>query len=568
MIATTSRASLSPVLERFQLNPFRVLRLSIDATTDEAIWRSEEALTLARASLQLSEPDVLPWMPAPDEHETRQAAQWLEEPLRRMLEQVFWFDFQAGPGARELEEALAQRDTSSLALYLHEGPQDQVSGNINKANVCLLLGALTMAGQAPVQAGPVEGPAWESKEGLSILKGAHKAAHGEAHAQAEQGAQLWQRALGLWAQLAASPQFLDYLKSRPGQAGDDLLREEDAEAVVGAVKARLTDILSAEVKAYLLAGRLDCVRALLSVTARDNPDVPPAGHIEPRQWALSLRPLRAVFRTELDDMESILMAGDVPSLDDVALYLDRLDYLAGRWNKLDPTNLLGLDEFIDAGVTKAHGVLSRNMGYEVAVRVGQLLHLASRIARAASVKERIEVIKGRLESYKEWVCHYCHEREAEAWSMVTLRSRKFLHTTYGFNSRTHHFSIMFFAVRRCPRCADLHDHIFSAVRWLWAAPTALLVLVALVHAYLMPHPIPMMLATAAAAFAGWVCYFVFRFPLRRLMALFMTPRGDRYYWDTTESAGYKSMLQEGYSEEATTYTSDAYERMNAEVDKS
>ena len=81
------------MLGQLRLNPFRVLRLPVTAEVDEAIWKAEEALTLARAGLSLAEPDILPWLPAPDDQEIRQAVQWIEEPLRRIIEQMFWFDF-------------------------------------------------------------------------------------------------------------------------------------------------------------------------------------------------------------------------------------------------------------------------------------------------------------------------------------------------------------------------------------------------------------------------------------------------------------------------------------------
>ena len=88
----SSRANRSPVLSHFRTNPFRVLRVPPDVGVDEAIWRSEEALARSRAGLGLPDGEMIPWLVDPDEPEIRQAVQRIEEPLRRLTDQVFWFD--------------------------------------------------------------------------------------------------------------------------------------------------------------------------------------------------------------------------------------------------------------------------------------------------------------------------------------------------------------------------------------------------------------------------------------------------------------------------------------------
>src|SRR5436305_4201943 len=107
-IATTdSVSSRSPILNEVRLNPFRVLRLPVGAGVDEAIWKSEEALTLLRAGVADPDPELLPWLPPPGEPEIRQAVQAAEEPLRRLLARLSWFDFDNDPDAAPLWQALA-----------------------------------------------------------------------------------------------------------------------------------------------------------------------------------------------------------------------------------------------------------------------------------------------------------------------------------------------------------------------------------------------------------------------------------------------------------------------------
>src|ERR1051325_9454756 len=96
----------SPALRGFELNPFRVLRLEVDATTNDATFRAEAALTLAQAGLSPDEPDPLPWMKTANLYELQQAVQVVEEPLIRLKHQLLWFDFAHDPHATLLKQAL------------------------------------------------------------------------------------------------------------------------------------------------------------------------------------------------------------------------------------------------------------------------------------------------------------------------------------------------------------------------------------------------------------------------------------------------------------------------------
>ncbi len=118
-------ATRSPVLQQFRTNPFRVLRVSPSIAVDQAIWKAEEALTLLRAGLPRSEPDLLPWLPEPDEPETRQAVQRIEEPLRRLTDELFWFDLDRDADGDLLRRALVELEPAVLNEYLgrcvHDG---------------------------------------------------------------------------------------------------------------------------------------------------------------------------------------------------------------------------------------------------------------------------------------------------------------------------------------------------------------------------------------------------------------------------------------------------------------
>ena len=119
-----NRSNRSPVLGQFRTNPLRVLRLPPDVGVDQAIWQAEAALTRLRAGLPFPEPDLLPWMPEPDEPEIRQAVQRIEEPLHRLTDELFWFDLARDPDGDLLRRALAELDPTLLNEYLDRGDPD------------------------------------------------------------------------------------------------------------------------------------------------------------------------------------------------------------------------------------------------------------------------------------------------------------------------------------------------------------------------------------------------------------------------------------------------------------
>ena len=116
--AGLASAGRSSVLGEFRSNPFRVLRVPIDVGVDQAIWKAEEVLTRLRAGLPAADADLLPWLPEPDETETRQAVQRVEEPLRRLTDQMFWFDPERDPDGDLLRQGLISLEPTPLNDYL------------------------------------------------------------------------------------------------------------------------------------------------------------------------------------------------------------------------------------------------------------------------------------------------------------------------------------------------------------------------------------------------------------------------------------------------------------------
>jgi hypothetical protein len=578
----------SPCLSRLRLNPFRVLRLPVETGVDEAIWRAEEALTLDRAGLSLAVPDVLPWLAPPDDQEIRQAVQCIEEPLRRLLEQLCWFDFRDDPAANLLQEALARADVDGLSRYLAGAEAGApVAVRVNHANVSLLLAALALAEVLPASADVVlwrppsdhtalaqaevlpasgrgagaaggNGPAaparrWKDVKGLRLTRDPHEAANVVAEQQLQQTTALWRDALGRWSDLLKAADFLDHLKAWLARLGDELNREEDAETLLGSLSTRLTDLLVAEVKVQLLAGRPDRVQALLSVAAD-------AGGIEPRQWMLALRSLRPLFRTEITDLEGLLGTAETPRLDDVDLFLNRLGTVSERWTEMDPTGLLGLDEFIDDALARVNGLLSSHLEYGAAERISGLLERAAETARAGSVKQRITATLNRLRAQANWLCHYCREREAEPRYSVTLKGRKETGRVRRGNTITIYYAVKWDLVRRCPRCTDLHEYLFTVGRWMWLGLVAFFGIFMLVNWRKgnLPDDNPILAIVVTAGFV-LLSYWIVRPLARRIAALVVTPRREHKYWEISTAPGYKTLRGEGYYEIRKNYSRGAFD---------
>src|SRR5690606_7636103 len=156
---------------------------------EEAVWKSEKALSRMRAGLEPPEPDLVPWLAPPDEFDIREGAQKMEEPLRRLREQLLWFDFGEDPHGRLLEAALSEQEGVLLGEYLAKD-DPSVAHRVNQANLRLLLDLSAMHGVELVDKGSPGGPrrpsppslAWKEESGIRIVLDPHVAlANAAAH---------------------------------------------------------------------------------------------------------------------------------------------------------------------------------------------------------------------------------------------------------------------------------------------------------------------------------------------------------------------------------------------------
>jgi hypothetical protein len=584
----------SPALGQFRANPFRVLRVPTDLGADQAIWKAEETLTRLRAGLPPADPDLLPWLPEPDETETRQAVQRIEEPLRRLTEQVFWFDLERDPDGDLLRRALATLGPALLNDYLARCPDDglarpvtvrieraetiriglddvpETNGEphrdepenvpevdaagvprlLNHANLRLLLAALSLQEAMPEglevaaqeggddrSPGPIE---WSRSGGLEISENPHQLdlTGGGQAARARRTVALWSDALARWLRLARAPGFLAFVRENIVRLDDEVVGEEDAEAIVNSASTRLTDLLVGEVKAQLLSGRMDRVRALLEVAE--------ASDVEPRRWSMAFRPLRPLLRAEVAELEPLLSFGDDPRFDDIAMYLSRLGTLKRRWSAIDPSGHLGLAEIIDEAGVKVCESLVRLESYEAVDRLKALHSSTMNLASADSLKQRIATAVSRLDQFEHYACHFCRAREMERLRSVVLTGKRESHRTYGFNSTTIHYMLKANIVPRCVRCSNLHEYLWGVGV---TTRTALGVGAAASIGALYwskglgadAEAFSYIVVAGIAAAAIWVTGIVARW----VVTLLATPGGERRYWKASSAKQYREMRSEG-----------------------
>ena len=578
-----------------------MLRVSPSVGVDEAIWKAEEALTLLRAGLPRAESDLLPWMSDPDEPETRQAVQRIEEPLRRLTDELFWFDLDRDADGDLLRRALVTLEPAVLNEYLdcclHDGLSHrpivklaldgvlQVSTNgvpasdgacesdepappdktpaietagvprlLNHARFRLLLAALSLYDALPDgvsvpdadDADPADAVSsrfeWVQWRDLDIAENPHELdlTGGRHGLRTRRTVALWSDALARWIRLTSAPEFRAFVLENIARLNDEVVGEDDAETIVNSASTRMTDLLVAEVKAQLLVGRMDGVRALLEVAA--------ASDIASRRWSMAFRPLRPLLRTEAAELEPLLPTEDDPRFGDAELYLSRLKTLKTRWGALDPTGQLGLTEVGDEAVLKACGALTHMETYTAVDRLKPLYAMAMSLSAADSLKERIATIVTRLNGYEHYTCHFCKSREMELQRSIVILGKKESHRTYGFNSTTIHYMIKANTVARCARCCDLHDYIWDAGN---ATRGALGIASAAAFGYLIwrrpfgdnVEPLAYIILAGIMAGVVWASGIIARW----MAAILATPKGERRYWKVTAAKQHQEMRTEGCS---------------------
>jgi hypothetical protein len=573
VLPTISRLG-SPVLRAFELNPFRALRLRVDATTSLAASQAESALTLVRVGMRVDDPDLLPWLVQPDPYELQQAAQAIEEPLVRLKHQMMWFDQVRDPQAAALEAALRDPPGEALQRYLDlevalpqipaEGelpPADHgaVAHAINQANIRLLAVAATLSGLQSGRADrvvvgrPITRNEWKELGGFQSLAQAHTVLLAEQVAMVARfdTRRCWEEALKRWMNTLGHPWLVSYLDMCIAALGDDFVTADDIEAVQDSIRMQLADLSMRETRHLLLEGRFDPASALIAAVAE--------ARIEARVLMPAMQPLRQVFRAELTELEPLLEQPLDQGLEQIGRYLSRLEVIRTRWLALDGQNVIGLADVLDEAAEKAY--LHLRQVAKPSEKADALLQRVGAIGAAQSLRERVATCRKEMSEARERICEFCKIEDPDYEKSVVLKGKKETGREHHFNSTTIYYTVRHAIMLRCARCAQLHDFVrragtvvgfasaagFGMFAWEYMAPIS--------AAIISVAPQAGLVIFAAAVFAFGAA--VFLVPLlglpfglgaltTSLLSKYVTPAGHRRCGDYDDSKSAVELRRDGY----------------------
>ncbi|MEO1262699.1 MAG: hypothetical protein AAFZ15_28085 [Bacteroidota bacterium] len=578
-------------LHQFRLNPFNALQLKVSAKPEDAVWQGEKLLSLARLGVQQGEGQLLSWMPVVDETEISKAMQVIEEPLQRLLEQLFWFDFEGDPDGALLWEGLAKKNGEKLYEYLEKtsiavlsAPADQaetmgeepenftgqeevdhgrleedekkkisIAQFVNSANLDLLLGFSYFHGIGPIiESDDTEkefadkklpGLNWEKKGAVSQIVNPHKLI---ADVQAQMGREikwpdLFSSAFQKWSSILSHPDFEAYVLKIIQNIDDDLLDESVVEFLINSIPTRLSDILVDELKELINQGQKEKTKKLLLIIAKSP--------FYNSGWKNNFHSLRHYYQVELSDLYKMSSSSQEEDARLLRIYFKRLEALNKRWRKIDSKGILGLNQLIEEAVLKAFNRITLlNHSQQNLEKILNLLDEATRVATERSLKNRIQQHKKKLIEYYEFnTCYYCGKRESDEKFPVIIRGRK--ETGRAYN--TIYYSISYSIVARCLRCVKIHQFILQNGMWLaisFALSIILYCLSEIGFSVLFEDGALFGLLFMGGLF-GYVIYFICYFFFKRIASTIITPRGEKKYHQIKGSKGYEELSRNLYGVE-------------------
>jgi hypothetical protein len=565
-LQTISKSS-SPMLRNFEVNPFRILRLPINATTNGAALQAEQIATLARAEIAPTEPDPLPWLPPTSIYEVQQAAQTVEEPFLRLTEQLFWFDIIHDTSATNIQAVLLKLEQEMLQKYISEkielpatidpeSPEETsiavMANAINQANLRLLLassllnGILVRQTNDTAQLKEIDKKDWKSLGDISIFPEVHSIIGivGDDSTTLNAGHH-WKEALKRWNQILNHPWFNLYIKRCIDDLKDDFVSDEDIETIEESIRNRLADLATEETKFLLFDGRYSLATEIISALSNSG--------FDKRTLAPSLRPIYHLFKAEISELESLLDASEQNNLGHLQAYFKRLEVIKNRWKAIDDSGLIGLNQILDDAVEQLYLRL-RNQA-EPSAELEPLLSKAIEISSAKSLRERMTSFQKELEDAKNRLCYFCREAPDYEKSVVLKGKKETGRTTSG-NTTTIHYNIRYAIILRCDRCAQLHDFVrtagiltgvsiipgLSALLFLAGLGKAIFLLGAAFSCPWLAIVIAVAIGAAIIELIKWALH-----SISRLLARSITPSEHKLFGDYRDTESYYSLTAESYS---------------------
>jgi hypothetical protein len=483
-------ASLNSVgLELFRLNPFRVLRLPVTATSKQAIWQAGHLISLSRMNLPFQEPDLLPWLPCNSEMEIKQAAQKMEEPQQRIAEQLFWFDIARDPQGALLSEGLLKTQPQKLWKFLQirdlelslesistaekkgavsEKLPTVFSYCIDQANLRILLALSAFYGIGPQMNDKKFFPnksneksctsvtfCWEKDSYSPSVMNPH-----ELLSSIDDNVQivsvwkeLWIEALDGWSKVINNPLFPFYLKHLFYELGEEMLDEGVADLIYHVVSTRLSDILSGEIKNALNEGESLNLSILVDIVAK--------ARFRQNIWNTSFTNLCYFFQSELSELNCLIENEALVTPEDIQLYFNRLRGVNRKWKGIDPQNMIGLLKLVDDAVLKGFGAITALKPFKYHLKAMEsLLEAAAENAHSKSLKEKIDSYRSQVNPLcQHELCRFCKKRNSDPKFPLIIKGKKEIGEKDYLILKRIRYNIRWIILPRCEICADFHQFI-------------------------------------------------------------------------------------------------------------
>jgi hypothetical protein len=557
----------SPLLHSFEVNPFRILRLDADISTNDASIQAERIITLARANIPPEEPDLLPWAPAADIYEIQSAAQTIEEPFLRLTDQLLWFDTVRDIAGTDIRTVLRDIRGKDLSRYVSEaaklpevdeadaaGPEEDrisiLANAVNQASLRLLLAASRLNGilvhqiDGDVEIKEIGEKDWKAVGELHVLPDAHLSVVGTAD---EDNITIsiehqWSEGLRRWNEILVHPWFEIYVVRCIEDLGDDFVSAGDVETIQESIRTRLADLATRETRFLLLEGRYFLARTIISALSRCG--------FEKRVLGPALRPIYHLFESEISELTTLLESSGEADQGNIGEYLKRLDVLGKRWEAMDESGIVGLSQLRDEAVERSFLQL-RAAGAAADNREALLVKMVE-LASARSLQERISSFGKELEEARNRLCYFCGETPDYEKSVVLNGKKETGRQTYG-NTTTVYYERRYAIILRCDRCARLHDFVRTG----GSAIGTLIILVTISGVLLFGRNLLLLLIEAALScrFVGillligsfWAFVFlcgVIVAATRSMIARSVSPAEHKRYGDYMASDSYKALARE------------------------
>jgi hypothetical protein len=564
-------------LEQFRLNPFRVLRLPVTATSKQSLWQAEKVLALARLNLPPQEPDPLPWLPGNNEMEIRQAVQKMEEPLQRIADQLLWFDFTLDPQSGLLQEGLMQVDKQKLWDYLlMKKPElslelissDEIETDtalkifahcINKANLCLILALSEFHGIGPKMTdeeiateveSSISKDSWRRGKDFYFLLNPHELIGCEKNTilRTSIWKVLWTDALNNWYKILTNPHFSTYLKHLLSKLGDEMLDEGAIETISHAVPARLADILVGEIKNTINRGTVELVSDMIDIAA--------SAQFDKRFWNDSFNTLHYFFQLELYEINCLIEDDSAVSKENIWHFFKRVEEVKLKWKGIDPHGALGLLKLVDDSVLMGLEAIALLDYYGDKLKdVENLLKKAVEIAPSNSVQERINSYRSQINQWHQYsTCHFCEKRKSDPEYTIVVKGKKETHREYGFNSTKIYYNIKSVIVLRCENCAHLHRFIKNT-SFRFCTFSFFALIISLFGFNRIFNGLEEMKYDFWAGLIGliliiapfFLIYWMIMSPItKRIISLLFVPKGQKSLYRTKKAKSCRELLSDGY----------------------